>query len=1310
MHRRERHQGAAGTASPDGEQQQLDDAAPGAVRAHDEAEERPPGRRQVRVRLPPVVARALAATAPDAGTLHALRRPGGAAGKEVAELHESHLKCPGGASRDEGGNCPSPPLCPDKCRCDEGIVDCRDRGLTHVPLHIPEDTTELRLEQNQISEVPSRAFAPFRKLRRIDLSNNQITTIAGDAFQGLKSLASLVLYGNKITELAAGVFSGLTSLQLLLLNANRISCLRRDVFTDLRSLNLLSLYDNNIKTIQNGTFDTLSSIQTLHLGRNPFVCDCSLQWLSDYLELHPIETSGARCENPRRLQKRKLNALRDERLKCTDETVSLYAGECVTAEECPRGCTCRATTVDCTAGGLTRFPETLPPYTTDLWLSDNEIREIGSSGVLRELSRLRRLVLSNNHLRRITQGSFQGIQSLQELDLSDNDLSEINSRMFDGIPQLTALSLANNKVTCISPGAFSQLPALTEINLEGNPLRCNCHMGWLAEWLRGQRSTSGVPRCHTPHRLRDVPITEVPSSEFACEGDETGCLGVEERCPADCRCEGTVVRCSRAKLREIPLGIPSHTTELYLDVNEITEIDAERLSHLTALTRLDLSNNQIAVLQNNTFSSLHQLSTLIVSYNKLQCMQRDSLAGLRKLRILSIHGNDISRIPDGAFRDLDYITHIAMGANPLYCDCSLAWFSNWVKGDYVEPGTARCAEPQAMRDKLILTTPTQAFHCSQKVPDEVLAKCDLCYTHPCENEGVCQPLPNRSYKCICPPAYHGPNCQYKIDACYGNPCKNMGTCKVLEAGRFSCHCPPGFEGDRCEINIDDCVENKCENNATCVDLVEEYKCQCNPGYTGDYCERKIPFCSREFNPCKNGATCVDHFTHYECQCPLGFAGDNCTENVDDCANHLCQNGASCVDGVNEYTCKCINEHTGKFCEVGPAVFLQTSPCQQNDCQNGICFVPPNSKDYVCKCSPGFSGKHCEYLTRVHFGNNNSFIALDPLKTRPSSNVTLHFRTNREDGVILYTGESAHLAVELFKGRIRVSYDVGNYPVSNMFSYEVVNDGNWHSIELITVKQNFTMRIDRGTARSIVNDGVNEYLQLSAPLFIGGLPKEAAESANKRWHLRDTGSFSGCMERLYVNGRLTDLGSGQQHKVAPGCGGEETVRDQGLNGLGVVHVETTTLASAKHSGRRRNNAVNNEVQILPPAVEEAQKEAEDIALADACENHKCRRGRCKPKRNSDGQDYYCRCRTGYSGRFCDQAPSCRKEQFTEYYVENGCRSRKPIKNAICSGTCGTHCCKPRKTKQRKVRLICNDGTSYTKEIEIIRKCRCSRRCY
>lgn len=65
------------------------------------------------------------------------------------------------------------------------------------------------------------------------------------------------------------------------------------------------------------------------------------------------------------------------------------------------------------------------------------------------------------------------------------------------------------------------------------------------------------------------------------------------------------------------------------------------------------------------------------------------------------------------------VDYRAMGANPLYCDCSLAWFSDWVKGDFVEPGIARCAEPPTMRDKLVLTTPSQAFKCLSRVPDEV---------------------------------------------------------------------------------------------------------------------------------------------------------------------------------------------------------------------------------------------------------------------------------------------------------------------------------------------------------------------------------------------------------------------------------------------------------------------------------------------------------------------------------------------------------------------------------------------------------------
>lgn len=76
------------------------------------------------------------------------------------------------------------------------------------------------------------------------------------------------------------------------------------------------------------------------------------------------------------------------------------------------------------------------------------------------------------------------------------------------------------------------------------------------------------------------------------------------------------------------------------------------------------------------------------------------------------------------------------------------------------------------------------FRAAKQQPAEVLAKCDLCYTSPCQNGGFCEALPERQFRCKCTPGYHGDRCQHKIDACYGNPCRNSGTCKVLEEGRF----------------------------------------------------------------------------------------------------------------------------------------------------------------------------------------------------------------------------------------------------------------------------------------------------------------------------------------------------------------------------------------------------------------------------------------------------------------------------------------------------------------------------------------------
>jgi slit protein 2 len=148
------------------------------------------------------------------------------------------------------------------------------------------------------------------------------------------------------------------------------------------------------------------------------------------------------------------------------------------------------------------------------------------------------------------------------------------------------------------------------------------------------------------------------------------------------------------------------------------------------------------------------------------------------------------------------------------------------------------------------------------------------------------------------------------------------------------------------------------------------------------------------------------------------------------------------------------------------------------------------------------------MTSLSFVHNSSYVEMEPLAVKPQANITIAFSTTQQDGILFYTGRDQHLAIELFRGRIRVSYDVGNYPVSTMFSYEIVADGLYHHAEILAVKKNFTLRVDGGLARSIVNEGKNEYLNSRSPMYISGVPLEVGQHALNHWHLRNATSFNG----------------------------------------------------------------------------------------------------------------------------------------------------------------------------------------------------------
>uniref|UniRef100_I3IUH1 Slit homolog 1b (Drosophila) n=1 Tax=Oreochromis niloticus TaxID=8128 RepID=I3IUH1_ORENI len=1248
-------------------------------------------------------------------------------GLNLAELRKSDFACSGHSGSAFVQPCSlASGSCPPMCSCSNNIVDCRGRGLTAIPAHLPEGMTEIRLEQNGIKSVPPGAFTSYKKLRRIDLSNNQISEIAPDAFHGLRALSSLVLYGNKITELPSGVFDGLASLELLLLNANKIHCIRANVFKDLENLALLSLYDNKIQSLAKGTFSSLRSIQTLHLAQNPFVCDCNVKWLADFLRSNPIETSGARCASPRRLANKRIAQIKSSKFRCSAKEQYHIPGtedrrlnyECNSKPVCPAKCRCEANVVDCSNLRLTKFPEHLPSSTEELRLNNNDLSVLEATGAFKGLSQLKKINLSNNKISEIEDGAFEGASSVVELHLTANHLESVRGSMFKGMEGMRMLMLRNNKISCIHngsftgltnvrllslydnqlstilPGAFDTLPNLSTLNLLANPFKCDCRLSWFGAWLRSRRIVTGNPRCQGPAFLREIPLQDVAVPDFRCEDgavlEDSNC-GPGPQCPSQCTCMDTVVRCSNKHLQALPRGLPRNYFVCIL-----TETDLCLSS--------DLSNNKINSLSDDSFSNMSQLTTL------------------------SLHGNDISELQEGIFSDVVSLSHLAIGANPLYCDCRLLWLSEWVKSGYKEPGIARCAGPRGMEGKLLLTTPADKFQCLGPVESSVQAKCSPCVSSPCQNQGICKVHHTQQYTCVCKSGFTGKHCETPVDACVSNPCTNGGTCLSDEQTRgFSCACAFGFHGTFCEVNVDDCEDHGCENGATCVDGVGNYTCLCPPNYTGLLCEEEEGVCSPGRNPCQHQSTCVSTPNGPRCVCIPGWVGPDCGIDYNECVDHRCQNGAQCVDHLDGYSCVCPQGYSGEFCEVALPAPL---PCQLAQCQNGA-LCEEKLGTAVCQCLPGFEGQNCEKLVSVNFVDRDSYVQLQDVKNWPQTNITLQVSTAEENGILLYNGDNEPIAVELHQGHVRVTYDPGNQPATAIYSTETVNDGHFHTLELVTFNRMVNLSVDGGEPTTLDSQGESRSATGEARLYVGGMPEEVMPaSLGLSSQTLNTSSFHGCIRNLYINHELQDFTrSHMKLGVVPGCKacrklyclhgicqpngpqGPQCHCQQGWTGQHCDQPVTGGLT------RVDGVCVVLDAETYRCDCEEGyygalcnlQKEP-----AGSCWGLKCLHGQCQ--KTEDGER--CICEQGYTGESCDIESPCRGEPVRDYHrLQRGtvlCQTSKPFSWVECQGRCQAtaklditvaSCCAPLRVRRRRLTFECDDGTSFTQDVEKPVECGC-----
>ncbi|XP_030647563.1 pikachurin [Chanos chanos] len=201
------------------------------------------------------------------------------------------------------------------------------------------------------------------------------------------------------------------------------------------------------------------------------------------------------------------------------------------------------------------------------------------------------------------------------------------------------------------------------------------------------------------------------------------------------------------------------------------------------------------------------------------------------------------------------------------------------------------------------------------------------------------------------------------------------------------------------------------------------------------------------------------------------------------------------------------------------------------CDDTVC--PPDSfcvNDYErggsrCHCSLGRRGDYCTQGVTVQFPKfyGHSHMTFDPLKNSYQSfQMTIEFKADSEDGLLLYCGENEQArgdfaSLAIIRGKLHYRFNCGTGAAQIVSESRVVL-GQWHSVTVFRDGMNGWLRMDNDTPVSGRSQGQYTKITFRTPLFVGGAP-------SAYWLVRAVGTnrgFQGCVQSLTINSKPIDL--------------------------------------------------------------------------------------------------------------------------------------------------------------------------------------------
>ncbi|XP_042696294.2 adhesion G protein-coupled receptor A2 isoform X2 [Chrysemys picta bellii] len=163
-------------------------------------------------------------------------------------------------------------------------------------------------------------------------------------------------------------------------------------------------------------------------------------------------------------------------------------------------------------------PRLLPNTTVTLLLSNNKITVL-KNGSFFGLRALEKLDLKNNLISTIQPGAFLGLLELKRLDISNNRIGCLSASVFQGLANLLRLNVSGNIFSSLQPGVFDELPSLKVVDFATEYLTCDCNLRWMLPWSRNRSAQiSDKTLCIYPSPLHAKPLRSVRESQLQCVG------------------------------------------------------------------------------------------------------------------------------------------------------------------------------------------------------------------------------------------------------------------------------------------------------------------------------------------------------------------------------------------------------------------------------------------------------------------------------------------------------------------------------------------------------------------------------------------------------------------------------------------------------------------------------------------------------------------------------------------------------------------------------------------------------------------------